>query len=210
MGLMMGFSPSLYGITFLALVNDPKKLHIVRWITLGIFFGATLLILIFRTVDPEHLINLVHGEANKVLLKKGIDFLAGLLLLLTATVLWLRRRQPRKSHKIKGDHLYPRKAVLEGFLNSAIGISSMATMYLAGRLITSLSHNPVEWWVAYCVFVIGMVGPYLILEASWNRFPRFAQFATDTLTRLKTTNLNGIFALFLAVASVIFFYLALH
>ena len=210
LGLMMGFSPSLYSITFLALINDPSKMHIVRWIGDGIVIGATTLVVLFRFVDPENLIQLVHSDTSKILVRKSVDAGAALLLAFSAALLWVRRNHPKRAHKVKNSHLSPRKAVLEGFLNSAIGLSSMATMYMVGRLLTTVSHNLVEWVLAYLIFTVGMVGPYLLLEASWDRFPSFAHAVTRLLTRIKDANLTALYSLMLLVGAVFFGVLVLH
>lgn len=208
LGLMMGFSPSLYSITFLALIDDPSKMHIVRWISGGIVIGASTLVMLFRFVDPESLIQLVHSDTSKILVRKSIDAGAALLLALSAVLLWVRRNRPKRVHKVKNSHLSPRKAVLEGFLNSAIGLSSMATMYMVGRLLTSVSHNSVEWVLAYLIFTVGIVGPYLLLEASWDRFPSFAHTVTGLLARTKNANLTAVYSLILLVGAVFFGVLA--
>lgn len=109
LGLMMGFSPSLYSITFLALINDPSKMHIVRWISGGIVMGATVLVLLFRFVDPENLIQLVHSDASKILVRKSIDAGAALLLALSAVLLWTRRNRPKRAHKVKTYTSHPGK-----------------------------------------------------------------------------------------------------
>ncbi|TFU20353.1 hypothetical protein E4U03_11575 [Rothia nasimurium] len=205
---MMGFSPSLYSITFLALIDDPSKMHIVRWISGGIVIGASTLVMLFRFVDPESLIQLVHSDTSKILVRKSIDAGAALLLALSAVLLWVRRNRPKRVHKVKNSHLSPRKAVLEGFLNSAIGLSSMATMYMVGRLLTSVSHNSVEWVLAYLIFTVGIVGPYLLLEASWDRFPSFAHTVTGLLARTKNANLTAVYSLILLVGAVFFGVLA--
>lgn len=210
MGLMMGFSPALYSITFLALINDFPRIHIVRWIVLGIFLGASTLILLFRFVDPQNLIGTVHTEGAKLLLTHSIDIFAGVVLLLAGVVMWSRRKLPQRPHRVKGSHLYPRKAVLEGYLNSSIGVSSVATMYLAGRLVSSVSHSPVEWICAYAIFVVSMVGPYLLIEASWNKYPRFAHVMADGFHRLKTANLRGLYGVLLGAAGCVFLGLSLR
>ncbi|WP_326502411.1 hypothetical protein [Rothia nasimurium] len=204
LGLMMGFSPSLYSITFLALVNDPSKMHIVRWISGGIVAGATTLVVLFRFVDPESLIQLVHSDASKILVRKSIDAGAALLLALSAALFWVRRNRPKRAHKVKNSHLSPRKAALEGFLNLAIGLNSMATMYMVGRLLASVSHSAVEWVLAYLVFTVGLVGPYLLLEANWDRFPGFAHTVTGLLTRIKNANRTAVYSLMLLVGAVFF------
>lgn len=80
----------------------------------------------------------------------------------------------------------------------------MATMYMVGRLLTTVSHNAVEWVLAYLIFTVGMVGPYLLLEASWDRFPGFAHAVTGALTRVKNANLTALYSLMLLVGAVFF------
>ncbi|MDO4917253.1 MAG: hypothetical protein Q3974_06500 [Rothia sp. (in: high G+C Gram-positive bacteria)] len=208
LGLMMGFSPSLYSITFLALIKDPKQLHIARWLALGIFAGATLLILLFRIINPQNLITLVHGETHKLILTSSIDACAGILLLIVAIVLWMRRNHPHKAHRVAGSQLHRGKAILEGFFNSAVSISSVATMYVVGRTISSVSENLFQWILTYAIFSVVLLAPYLGIEAGWNKYPELRHKVITGLNWLKTAHLSGMYAFILAIAGTVFLFLA--
>ncbi|WP_016995975.1 hypothetical protein [Kocuria atrinae] len=55
LGLVMGFTPSLYAVVLHLLAHTPKAATMIRWVTVGMMLGSTLLVVVFRFVDPETL-----------------------------------------------------------------------------------------------------------------------------------------------------------
>ncbi|SIM20289.1 Protein of uncharacterised function (DUF2910) [Mycobacteroides abscessus subsp. abscessus] len=177
LGLVMGFSPSMYAVVLHLLTTENRPARLIRWLTLGIVLGATILMFAFRAVDPDVLARLLEDRTRELLVRRGVDLAAGLVFLLLAAWQWHRSRRPLKPHRppSPGD-ARPSRMVLIGLANTFIGFSGPATMYVAGRAIRGAGHH--HLWVEvllYLVFLLGVVGPYLLAAWAWGAFPRAAR-----------------------------------
>lgn len=193
LGLSMGFSPTLYGVSIHLLTREPQPTIAIRWMVGGLVAGSTVLLLLFQFVDPEYLEDLLRHSVDHLLLKRGIDLVAGVLLIIVAAVLALRIREDRigpRDRTVKegvaggtkpGRH---RRIFLIGLPNTVIGVSGFATMYLTARVVSAASEHLLIRLAFYALFVAALAAPYLVVAQLWMRFPRFADRVTSGYQRI--------------------------
>lgn len=207
LGLVMGFTPSLYAVVLHLLAHTPKAATMIRWVTVGMMLGSTLLVVVFRFVDPETLTAALKGRVEELLIRHSVDLTAGSLLLIAALIEYRRyRTTPFTPHKAPARHdtESPRKMVLLGFINTVVGVSGMATMYITGRVITGASHDIVVDLILYAVFLVGFVGPYLLAAWLWRRFPKAARRIEDLTATLSRKDIRPVVVVGLALAGLVF------
>lgn len=214
LGLVMGTSPTLYAIVIRLLTTSPRAFPAVRWVLLGVALGTTVLLLLFRVVDPRTLTAALRSNTEKLLVSSGIDLLAGLVFLAFGIRALLRLRRPRREHRPSApagvEHEQrPWRLVLLGGANAMIGVSGMATMYVTGRVITGASHDFAIQTLLYAVFLVMVLGPYVALTLAWQRLPAFAHLITRTLDRISTADTRPLLAAGLLVAAIAFLALGL-
>lgn len=193
LGLAMGFSPTLYAYTVRELsTRTPASAaeRSVRWATLGLVLGALAQIALFRLVDPETIIGVLRLRVEDVLVTAWVDRVAGAVLLLAgiAALLLLsaRRDDPRSSKFPRPEHVTPRHLIAIGMLGT-VGVSDVATAYVAGRMTASASPDLVLELLPLLAFLAVTAAPYLFLAAAWHRVPPLARAVTgafDALTRI--------------------------
>ncbi|WP_061225883.1 GAP family protein [Rothia kristinae] len=210
LGLVMGFSPSMYAVVLHLLTTENRPARLIRWLTLGIVLGATILMFAFRAVDPDVLARLLEDRTRELLVRRGVDLAAGLVFLLLAAWQWHRSRRPLKPHRppSPGD-ARPSRMVLIGLANTFIGFSGPATMYVAGRAIRGAGHH--HLWVEvllYLVFLLGVAGPYLLAAWAWGAFPRAARAVRAGSAWAARQDIRPAVAILLAAAGVVFLVLA--
>lgn len=206
LGLVMGFSPTLYGLALHLLTRSSNPGREVRWLTAGIAAGASTLFLVFRAFDPDTLTAALRGHVEELLVRRGIDLAAGVIFLLLAVVVFTRSRTPRQStpHIRQASGPHPRRMFVLGLANTVIGISGVATMYVTGRVVTGSSDDLVIRLMLYGVFLIALTGPYLAASWAWGRFPRAAGSITRGYAWLVARDLRPVFAVGSLIAGLVF------
>lgn len=210
LGLVMGFSPSLYAVVLHLLTTQTRAAALIRWLTLGVALGATVMLFAFRAVDPDVLAALLEHRTRELLVRRSVDFTAGIVFLLLAVWQWRRSRRPQKPHRTPSDdQARPTRMLLVGLANTFIGFSGPATMYVVGRAIRGAAHHHLwEEAVLYLVFLAGVAGPYLLAAWAWGRFPRIAHTVRDGAAWASRQDIRPVVAVLLAVAGVVFLILA--
>lgn len=214
LGVSMGFSPTLYDMALRVMTKRTTargSLSGLLALTGGLAAASTLLLLVFRAVDPETLIALWRGRAEAFLVRRAVDLVAGVLLLLTALLaafVWARR--PPKVRKERRRSESGRRLFAIGFVNTLVGVSGIATMYVTGRVITAAS---TQWWVRgvlYVVFLVALVGPYLAAGWAWERFVALQRMEARVHHWVTTHDLRGLAVAAVAAAGVVFLVLGLR
>lgn len=202
----MGFSPTLYGFSLHALAAG--RAGAVRWMSMGLLAASTLLVVIFQFVDPENLMKVLKGRIDALLLTRWVDLGAAVLLGVCGTVLLVVNRndrtRPPKEHRSTPEAHQGRRAFGFGFANTLIGFSGVATMYVVGRVASGVSPHLWLRVLAYLVFVVTLVGPYLLAAWAWGRYPRFAEKATGGYERLLHRDLRTPIAILILVVALAF------
>lgn len=197
LGLVMGFSPTLYGLTLHFLTRSEKASRDVYWLAAGIAAGASVLFIAFRAFDPETLTDALRGDVEELLVRRGVDLTAGVLFLVLASIIFVRSRKPSKpsppAHRLRADE--PRRIVLLGFANTVIGVSGIATMYVTGRVVTGASDSLLFRLALYGLFLTALIGPYVLAACAWQRFPRVSAKITAGYDWLLRRDLRPLFAI---------------
>ncbi|MBF4576998.1 hypothetical protein [Frondihabitans sp. VKM Ac-2883] len=205
LGLVMGFSPALTGIALRVLTRgDRHPLLLIGSLCLGMVVAATLLLVAFRSVDPQTFIDSYRGRVEAALIRRSVDFVAAALLLLTALVVIRLSRRPRKIRRPRTRRTRPVDLVALGFANTLVSISGVVTMYVTGRVISGLSPDWGLRIAAYGVFVAAMIGPYLVLGLLWERLPGVAGLAARGSSWLGRQDFRRLLAAALAVTGLVF------
>lgn len=206
LGLVMGTSPTTYALVLRLLTAAPRPVAAVRWLLLGIVLGTTLLLLVFRVVDPATITAPLEDRTEKLLVTKGVDLVAGVVLLIGAVIEAQRSRRTRRPSEPPQDahRRPPARLVATGVANAVIGVSGMATMYVTGRLIASTSHDLLVELGLFAVFLVAVVGPYLLLSWAWERFPAFARAMTRLLDRVTAIDPRPFLVAGLTAAALVF------
>lgn len=207
LGLVMGFSPTLYGLLVHLLTRSAQARRSILYMACGLAVGATALVLLFRVVDPETLTTALRGRVDELLVRRGVDLGAGALFVIGgATVGWQARRPGRAASPVPAPtrESHPRRMFLAGLSNALIGVSGIATMYVTGRVITGISHDVIVRLGAYGIFLVALVGPYLAIVWAWQAFPAFARQITRSYGWIARQDLRPVLAAGLLVAGLAF------
>ncbi len=206
LGLVMGFSPTLYGLTLHFLTRSGSASRDVLWLSAGIAAGASVLFTAFRAFDPETLTDALRGDVEELFVRRGVDLTAGVLFLVLAGIIFVRSRKPAKpsppAHRLRADG--PRRIFLLGFANTVIGVSGIATMYVTGRVVTGATESLLLRLALYGVFLITLLGPYVLAAWAWQRFPRVSAKITAGYDWLLHRDLRPLFAIGALAAGLTF------
>ena len=187
LGLVMGFSPTLYGYTLHELTRGDSPA--VRWMTVGLLAASTLLVIVFQFFDPTNITRLLRHRIDELLLRRGVDVAAGVVFLIAGVAMLVVDRDDRSSppHPTRTrpvGRTSPWRALLVGFGNTLVGFSGIATMYIVGRVASGVSAHLSLRALAYLVFALTLVAPYLLAAWAWTRYPGAAARLTRGYQRI--------------------------
>ena len=206
LGLVMGFSPTLYGVSLHVLAGTRTPRRSMAALTAGLAIGATVLLLVFRAVDPYTWIDRLRGQVEAFLIHRTVDLAAAAAFVLTGAIVLSRTRSPtRPTRAVVGARRENAWALVGvGFANTVIGVSGVATMYVTGRVLTGLTTN-VGWQaVAYLPFLVTLTGPYLVVAWAWPRMPAAATRIRRAYAWVTGRDLRPLLGCALLAAGVVF------
>lgn len=211
-GLLYGLSPSTYGIVVHLLATSARGARSVAWLCAGMALAALVSLLVFRAVDPETLISLVRTRAEEVLVRRAVDMVAGVCLLLAGAWAVRDARRPRKPKAparadARADR--PDRLVALGAIEALTSLSGVATMYVAGRVVTSATHHLSLQAVLVAILLAAVVSQYLLLALAWERMPALARRATALYDRLSAMDRRPLVAAGLLIAGAVFLVLGI-
>ena len=213
LGLTFGFSPPLYGVTLHLLVRGGSPRRSIIFLTVGMGVSSTLLLLIFRTLDPSTIEDALRLGFERLLVQTVVDLVSGFLLVVAGLVMFAvvqnRPRKPRRPARETAANEHPRSMITVGFLNTAIGFVPPVTMYVTGRVIAGSTPLIELQLIGYAVFLAAMAGPYLAAGYVWRRLPKLAASMNRAYTRLRRRDLRPLVAWGLVAAGVVFLILGI-
>ena len=183
LALGLGLNPALYGATADILARGRNVRGRLTLLLAGLACGATVLVLVLHGVNPANLVAGVRDRGNAVVENRLVDLIVVVILLLAACamLLWLRR-VPHPPHKPRPESDRD-KPVLSlfvlGFSSAIVGFTTLPIMYLTGRLVVGVSPDIALRLVAYAVFLVALVAPFILLAFIWSRFPRASGKVTE-------------------------------
>ncbi|EYT63944.1 hypothetical protein G6031_10535 [Dietzia sp. CQ4] len=187
-GLALGLSPALYGATADILARNRNVRARLTWLLSGLASGATALGLLLHGVNPANLVDQVRQRGDAVVENHVVDLVVGVVLLVAACamVVWLRvvPVRPQRPERAPDQNSPPAALFVLGFSSAIIGLTTLPIMYLTGRLVESVSSDPVLRLCAYLVFVLALVAPFVLLAWVWSRFPVATRKVTDVYERM--------------------------
>ncbi|WP_188895704.1 hypothetical protein [Microlunatus endophyticus] len=215
LGLTMGFSPTLYGISLHLLTRDRRATSAIRWMVVGLAAGSTVMVVLFQFIDPGNLELLLRHQVAALLLRRGVDLVSGALLIGASIVVALRLHEDRVRppgpvhHRQSGAGGHRWQYFVIGMSNTVLGVSGIATMYLTGRVVSGTGRDLVERVLLYAVFLVALVGPYLIVAHLWTRLARFAASVTRCYDVVARVDFHWLAAGGLLLAGLLFLSLGL-
>ncbi|PTM88746.1 Sap-like sulfolipid-1-addressing protein [Dietzia psychralcaliphila] len=187
-GLALGFSPVLYGATADILGRNQNVRARLTWLLSGLVTGATVLALVLHGLNPANLLAQVHDRTDAVVENRFVDLTVGVILLLVAAgmALWVQIVPDAPPRKVRepDQNAPPASLFVLGFSAAIVGITTLPIMYLTGRLVESLSTDPFLRLIAYSVFVVALVEPFVLLAWIWSRFPVATTKVTEAYGRM--------------------------
>lgn len=184
-GVFMGFSPLLVAVSLGLLARVKRAIRALTFLLLGLIIGATFILLVLQVFDPRSLQAVLSNDVEKLAVRSSVDLTAGTLFLIVAVIMWLRLKKPPRPKKppkeLQGK---PWEMTLIGFSDTVFAFSGFATMYVVARILRSISDDAAVRVLAYAIFVIAMVAPYVLLAWAWKRFPTISSAIVRFFSRV--------------------------
>ena len=67
----------------------------------GLAVGSTVMLLVFRTVDPNTWIDAARSDVEAVLIRRAVDLVAAVVVLIAGAVVLRRARRPRPARAVR-------------------------------------------------------------------------------------------------------------
>ena len=211
LGLVMGFSPTLYGVSLRVLTRASRPEPPIVAMVCGLAVGSTLMLVVFRGIDPNTWIDAARSDVEAGLIRRAVDLVAAVVFLAAGAVVLRRARRPRPTPT--APETVPHEDRLRmagvGFVNTFLGFSGFATMYVVGRILTGLSHDIAWQAVGYLPFLLTLMGPYLLAAWAWPRVPTAARRVTAVYGWVISRDLRPVMGWALVLAGLAFALIAL-
>ncbi|TQK20093.1 hypothetical protein FBY40_2614 [Microbacterium sp. SLBN-154] len=205
LGLALGLNPALYGATADMLARNTQVPARMAWMVGGLATGATILFVALQSFNPANLVTAAERDADALALSRTVDLIAGAVFLAAAigVAVW-RLIVPRRAeggHPTSG-RAHPGSYFWLGLSCSIVGFTTLPIMYTTGRVTAGISDELVPRILAYAVFLLALIAPFVLLAGVWSRLPGAAAFVTRTYDRLIHLDYRWTYAVVLAAAGV--------
>ena len=212
-GLTMGLNPALYGATADMLARNMHVAARMSWMVAGLATGATALFALLQTFDPTNLVTAIRGDVDTALLSRAVDFAVGAIFLTTAAVIgwWVLRipTRPVRPVRARAQNAPAITYFPLGLSCAVIGFTTLPIMYMTGRVTAGLTSHVGLRLAAYAVFLVALVGPFLVLAWIWSRFPAISGRVSEFYARITHGDYRWASAALLGVAGLVFIGLGL-
>lgn len=207
LGLALGLNPALYGATADSLARGVRVWPRLFWMLLGLCAGATVLVIALHSFNPDAWVSLVSGHVHAVLVNRIFDLIAGIAFLVAAAsvIIWRIKRPTLQMHEKRAPSAdaHPISFLTLGLSCSVIGFTTLPIAYLTGQVVIGLGPNPVLRGLAYLVFLVALVAPFVVLALVWSRFPKATARVTSAYTRALQWDYRWLTALILVLAGLV-------
>lgn len=211
-GLTMGLNPALYGATADMLARNLHVAARMSWMVAGLATGATVLFALLQTFDPTNLVLAIRGDVDTALLSRAVDATVGAVFLIMAVVVagWVLRvpTRPVRPVRARAQNAPAISYFPLGLSCAVIGFTTLPIMYMTGRVTAGLTEHIALRIAAYVVFLIALVGPFLVLAWIWSRFPTLSGRVTELYARITHGDYRWASAALLGAAGLVFIGLA--
>ena len=209
LGLALGLSPALYGATADILARGREVRARMTMLLSGLVTGATLLVVVLHGVNPANLVSGARSRGDAVVENRLVDLIVAVVLLLAACamLLWIRRvpHPPPRRRESPDQNTRPTGLFVVGFSSAIVGFTTLPIMYLTGRTVVGLSADPLLWLVAYGIFVVALIAPFVLLATIWSRFPRATRKVTGLYSRVLQWDFRRVSAAMMVLCALILF-----
>lgn len=205
-GLAMGLNPALYGATADMLARGVRAWPRLGAMLGGLIVGATTLVLVLQAFDPTRLVTMIEADVDAAALDRTVDLVAGIALFLTGggIAVWKRvsPRLPTREQKGRRLTTRPMSYFVLGLSSAVVGFTTLPLMYMTGRVTSGLSDDIVARVLAYGVFLVALIAPFVALAWLWSRFPRVSRAVGESYATALTKDYRTALAVALGVCGV--------
>ncbi|AZC14407.1 hypothetical protein [Microbacterium sp. ABRD28] len=206
LGLALGLNPALYGATADMLARNTQVAARMGWMVGGLATGATILFVALQSFNPANLVTAAERDADALALSRTVDLIAGAVFLAAAigVAVW-RLRVPRRAAVARAtqSRAHSGSYFWLGLSCSIVGFTTLPIMYTTGRVTAGISDELVPRILAYAVFLLALIAPFVLLAGVWSRLPGAAAFVSRTYDRLIHLDYRWTYAVVLAAAGVV-------
>ena len=208
LGLIAGFSPTLY-ITQIAITTKVKKsTPYVIAIMAGVIVAILLLLVLFQFVTRETLMTIIGDSVRAVTVSVAFNLIIGTLFI----CIGVRYLQPKTTHRSKTPQLGRIGGLGSifglGFFRTFASFSSITATYIAGNIIARASHGFIENTLFTFLFIVATIIPFIAIILSLQSGSRHLLRLSDSLgSRLKKLNYRrmiGVVAVGLGISIIVF------
>ena len=203
LGIVMATSsPTTFGIEMGAVGGSPHARRRVLLIAGAVALSSTLLALVFLVINPTALHALWTGKLQPIVEQHWVDAFAGLVLVLVG--LWQWRRAARPPRPKRDQSRLDRPGALFAFVaaESLVSATGPATMYLVVHTLSTISPAAL-WPIAYVVFLIGLVAPFVCLGVAVTRIPVAARWLSRLANAVAERDLRRPIAVIVIAAGAV-------
>ena len=209
--LAIGIHPALYGATADMLARGGSIARPLTWMLSGLAVGATSMFAALHLFNPTRFLTGLRLQIEHEIVTRWVDLTAGIIfLVLAAATLGWRLKQPRlPAHTTTAPTQFTGPGVGYAYFgvgasSAVIGFTTWPIMYLVTRIVGSVSHDMVLRGIAFGVFLVALVSPFLLLSWTWAKFPVSNSKLTQAYTRVLAADYRFAIAVLFAVAGLIF------
>lgn len=212
LGLVMQFSPILYGVTLYQLNTHERPWRYVKYLAGGLGSGALVLLLAFRTFNPDELLEYVRGGVHALLVQRWVDLGVGVLFVLAGLVELLRSLRPYRPPEpaVEQEARTPTGLFAFGLVSAGLSTNRILVTYATGRIVARATALLPLQLALYLLFVGTMVAPYLLSSWAWGRFPRVSHRIQEGFDALIAWDSRRYVAAALVGIGAGFFWVAYH
>lgn len=171
LGLATGFSPVLYVAQIAGAAQSKRPTHAMRSLIAGVLVGTLLPALLFAFFNPSTLTQLFDMTVKPVIVSAWFQVILGSLFIIAG--LWTLATSPRQKKKPVSGASKKGPWVLfgAGVLRTMTSASGLVSIYFATQILFRSAGGPLTVAIPALIFLIGVLLPFAILYALWQKSP---------------------------------------
>lgn len=207
LGLIAGFSPTLYIAQIATATKSKQATNYAIAIMAGVLVAILLLITLFQFIHLDTLLKIINSSVRAVTVSVGFNVIIGGLFIYTG--IWYLRHQKTQQKTEKPKQVGGLTSVFGlGFFRTFASITGVTATYIAGNIVANVSNGYIENVIFTAVFMAGAIAPFVIILFYFRRDTRHLLLLTEkvraTMQRTNYRFVVGTGAIILGGAIIIF------
>ncbi len=210
LGLIAGFSPTLYIAQVAVAQKSKKKLAYSIAIMAGVVAAILFLIVLFQTVHLDTLLGIIDTTVRAVLVSVIFNIIIGSALIYGG-VHYLRHQEPAKPNpkKLKSKQVGGIAGIFGlGFARTFISLSGITATFIAGNIIADVSVEIIERLIYTVIFLVASVVPFaaiiVLMKKSPTRLEAMIEKSRGWLRRFNYHLIVGVAAIIFGGCIIVF------